>query len=176
MTYPLESSNSSGGGDTLLIKGKVKFPAGKKLEIMTFRYLKTLVFDNFFKNYNIIWCFHFGRVLFVITNPFFMSLWLFDVGPLYTLIHFSKIDMTTKNSGGFIRFLPHPIVQGRGDDAIKYLVINGLGQLLFSSLLSILLLLMVFKFTAMDFIWIQEPPIFLRNEQNEKVQNCEELH
>ena len=49
MTYPLESSNSSGGGNILLIKTKIKCPGGQNLEIMTFRYLNTLVFDNFFK-------------------------------------------------------------------------------------------------------------------------------
>ena len=36
------------GGDILLIKIKIRFPAGQNLEIMTFRYLKTLVFDKFF--------------------------------------------------------------------------------------------------------------------------------
>ena len=46
MTYPLESSNSSGGGNILLIKTKIKCPGGQNLEIMTFRYLNTLVFDN----------------------------------------------------------------------------------------------------------------------------------
>ena len=133
---------------------------------------------NLLKNYNIVWCFHFWRVLFVITNTLFMSLWLFDFIPLYTLIHFSKIDMTIKNSGGFIRFPPlfRSGGWGRGDvDAMKYLVLNGIGQLLFTSLLSMLLLL-VFRFTVMDFIWMQEPSIFLKSEQNEKVQNCEELH
>ena len=125
----------------------------------------------FFTNY-IIWCFHFWRVLFVITNPLFMSLWLFDFVPHYTLTHFSKIDMTTKSSEDFIRF--PPIVQ-KSDNAMKYLVLNGLGQLLFSSLLS-MLLLMAFRFTIIDFIWMQEPSIFFKNEQNEKVQNCEELH
>ena len=39
-----------------------------------------------------------------------------------------------------------------------------------------MLLLMVFKFTTMDFIGMQEPSIFLENEQNENVQNCEELY
>ena len=69
-------------------------------------------------NYNIIWCFHFWRVLLVIINPFFMSLWLLDFVPLYTLIHFSKIDMITKISGGFIRFPTHPHCLEWGDDAI----------------------------------------------------------
>ena len=50
MTYTLETSNSSGvGGNILLVKIKIKCPTGQNLEIMTFRYLKTLVFDNFFK-------------------------------------------------------------------------------------------------------------------------------
>ena len=58
---------------------------------------------------------------------------------------------------------------------MKYLVLNGLGQLLFSLLLS-MLFLMVFRFTVMDFIWMQQPSIFKKTEQNEKVQNCEKLH
>ena len=57
--------------------------------------------------------------------------------------------------------------EGWGGDAMKYLVLNGLSQLLFSLLLS-MLLLMAFRFTVMDFIWIQEPSIFFKNEQNEK--------
>ena len=64
-----------------------------------------------------------------------------------------------------------PLVMG-GEDAM---ILNGLGQLLFSSLLS-MLLPMVFRFTVKDFIWMEEPSTFLKNEQNEKVQKCEELH
>ena len=37
------------GGNILLMKTKTKCPAGQNLEIMTVRYLKTLVFDKFFK-------------------------------------------------------------------------------------------------------------------------------
>ena len=134
-------------------------PAGQNSEIMTFRYLKTLVFDKSFKKLQHCLMFSFlkSRVLFVITNPLFLSSWLFDFVPLYTLIHFGKIDMTTENSGGFIRFPP----LFRGDDAMKYMVLNGLGRLLFSSLLS-MLFLMVFRFTVMDFIWMQEPSIFFK--------------
>ena len=58
---------------------------------------------------------------------------------------------------------------------LKYLVLNGIGQLLFSSLLS-MLLAMVFRFAVMHFVWMEKPSIFFQNEQNEKVQNCEELH
>ena len=36
-------------GNILLMKIITKCPAGQNLEIMTFRYLKTLVFDKFFK-------------------------------------------------------------------------------------------------------------------------------
>ena len=46
MTYPLQSSNSSGGGNILL---KNEILTGQNLEIMAFKYLKTLVFDNFLK-------------------------------------------------------------------------------------------------------------------------------
>ena len=91
---------------------------------------------------------------------------------MYTLIHFSNIGITTKNSGSFIK-LP-PIVQG-GDDAMKYLILNRLDQLLLSSLLSMLLAI-VFRFAVMHFVWMAKPSIFFQNEQNEKVQNCEELH
>ena len=100
MTYPLESSNSSGGGNILLTKIKIR-----NLELVTFRYLKTLVFDNFFKNY-ISW-FYFWRVLLVITNPLFMIIRPCpSILYTYTPIHFRKIDMSTKIPGGFIRSLP----------------------------------------------------------------------
>ena len=36
-------------GNILLIKIKIKCPAGQNLEIMPFRYLKTIAFDNVFK-------------------------------------------------------------------------------------------------------------------------------
>ena len=50
VTYPLKSSNVSGeGSDILFMKIKMKYPTGQNLEIMTFRYLKTLLFDKFFK-------------------------------------------------------------------------------------------------------------------------------
>ena len=48
MTYALQSSNISSGGNILLMKIKIKCPTGKHLEIMTFRYLKnTTLFDVF---------------------------------------------------------------------------------------------------------------------------------
>ena len=56
------------GGNILLMKIKVKYPAGQNLEMKTFRYLKTLIFDKPFKSYNIIWCFYFWRVLWLIAN------------------------------------------------------------------------------------------------------------
>ena len=61
-------------------------PLSANLEIMTFRYLKNLV------------------------------LWLFDFVPPYTLIHpfIGKIDMTAKNFGDFIGFLPTVQVWGEG--------------------------------------------------------------
>ena len=49
MTYALQNSNISSDGNILLMKIKIKCPTGKNLEIMTFRYLKNLVFDKFFK-------------------------------------------------------------------------------------------------------------------------------
>ena len=65
------------------IKIKIKYPAGKNAEIMTFRYLKTLFLTSVFKNYNILWCFYFWGELLVITNPLFMIIQLW---PPYTLI------------------------------------------------------------------------------------------
>ena len=72
-----------GDGNILLIKIKIKWPAGKNLEIMTFRYRKTLFFDKFLKNY-IIWCFYFWRILLVITNP--LPLYAYLTLTPYTLI------------------------------------------------------------------------------------------
>ena len=71
------------GGDILIIKIKIKCPAGQNLE-MTFIYLKISVFEFFFLNCHIFWCFYLWRVLSVIINP--PSLWLFDFVPLHTLI------------------------------------------------------------------------------------------
>ena len=106
MTYPLGSLYISGGGNILHINIKIKCHAGRQnLEIMTFRYLKTLVLTSFFKNYN-IWCFYFWRVSLVITPPLYDYLILVLYIHL-SLIHFRKIDMTTKNFGG-----PLPLFRG----------------------------------------------------------------
>ena len=37
------------GGNILPMEIKIKRPAGQNLDVMTFKYLKTLVFDIFFK-------------------------------------------------------------------------------------------------------------------------------
>ena len=92
-----------GFGNILLIKIKIKCSTGQNLEIIIFIFLKTLVFDKVFKNYNIIGCFYFWKVLLVITSLLLMI--------TYPSIQFRKIEMTTKNSGGFIRFFP-PILHG----------------------------------------------------------------
>ena len=114
------------GRNTLFIKIKIKCPAGQNLEILTFRYLKTLVFDKFLKKLQ-HYLFYFWRILLVITNPPLHD--YSTLPPPYTLtpvIHFRKIDMTTKNSGCFIRFHPpyppppHPDCSG-GDDAMQHL-------------------------------------------------------
>ena len=78
--------------DLLLAKlkqfwGLVIFPAGQKLEIMTFRYLKNF-FDKFFIKLKYYLMF------------LFLNYW--TVSP----IHFRKIDMTTKSNWGVIKF-PH---------------------------------------------------------------------
>ena len=46
---PWKAQIDLGGGDILLTKIKIKCPAGQNLEITIFRYLKTLVFEKFFK-------------------------------------------------------------------------------------------------------------------------------
>ena len=51
------------------MKIKIKYSAGQSLEIMTFRYLKTLVFDKFFKKLQYYLKFYFWRVLLLIANP-----------------------------------------------------------------------------------------------------------
>ena len=115
MTHPLQNSNSSGGGNILFIKIKIECPAGQDLEIMTFRYLKTLVFDKLFQKLQIIWCFYFWGVSLVITNCLFNNLYNYlTLSPHIHLypIHFRKFDMTPKNSGGSLRF---PLLfKGRG--------------------------------------------------------------
>ena len=69
LTNDLSLGNSSGGGTILLITIKIKYHAWQNLEIMTFRYLKTLVFDNFFKKVQHYCMYLFWRLLLVITNP-----------------------------------------------------------------------------------------------------------
>ena len=49
MNYPWKAQIVLWVGKILLIKIEIKCPAGQNLEIMTFRYLGTLVLDNFFK-------------------------------------------------------------------------------------------------------------------------------
>ena len=159
MTYSLGSSNSSGwgGGDILLIKIKIQCcSAGQNLEVMTFRYLKTLVLDKFFENY-IIWYFHFWVVLFVIINPLFMIIRL--CLPIYPY-SFQKNLHKYKKFWRFHQIPLPPIVQA---GMIPWDILS-------------MLFLIVFRFTVMDFIWMREPSIFKKNEQNEKVQNFEEFH
>ena len=86
--------------------------AGQNLEMLTFRYHKTLVFGNFFKK--LIWCFYFWRVLLVITNPP-----LYDYSTLSPHIHlslhsFQENWLDHKKLWRFHQMpsLPPPIVQG----------------------------------------------------------------
>ena len=93
-------------------------------EIMTVEYLKTLVFGKFFKKlqHNLIFLF----LKSIISDNSPPPLLLYDYSTLSPHIqlfpiHFRKTDMTTKNSGGFIRS-PPPLF--RGDDAMfMYLVV-----------------------------------------------------
>ena len=120
MTHPLQNSNSSGGGNILFIKIKIECPAGQNLEIMTFRYLKTLVFDKLFQKLQIIWCFYFWGVSLVITNCLFNNLYNYlTLSPPYTLIPHSFQEIW-HDSKKFWRFPQiSPIVRreggGRGD-------------------------------------------------------------
>ena len=69
---------------------------------MAFRHLKTLAFDKFFKKLQ-----HYLMFLFLI-SIISGNLWLFNCVPLIHLSsHFSKINITTKNSRGFIRLSSH---------------------------------------------------------------------
>ena len=98
-----------GLGNIFLIKIKIKCPAGQNLEIMTFRYLKTLVFDSFYKKLRYLMFLFLNvlmLVLLVITTPP-SSLWFFDFFPSYTLISHSFQE----NWHGYKKFW-RSIVQG----------------------------------------------------------------
>ena len=136
------------------MKIKIKCPAGKNLEIMIFRYLKTLVFDKFFKKLHDLM---FSFLKSIICNnkpPLFVFMIIRLCPPIYTY----SFQQNRHDHKKFGRFHQIPHFSG-GHDAMIYLVLNRLGQLLFSLLLS-MLFLMVFRFTVMDFIWMQEPSIF----------------
>ena len=78
MTYPWESSN------ILLIKIKIKSPAGQNLELMTFRYLKILVSHRFFNKLQHYLMFLFLNSIIIDNQP--LSLWLFNFVSPNTLI------------------------------------------------------------------------------------------
>ena len=76
-------------GNTLFIKIKIKCPPeGPNLEIMTFRYHKTSVFDKFFKNLQCYLMFLFLKSI-VITDPS-----LYDCLTFSLLIHFISFQLT----------------------------------------------------------------------------------
>ena len=50
--------------------------------------------------------------------PLYDYLTLYPTYPTYPPIHFRKIDMSTKNYGGFIRLPPPSLFRG-GDDAMS---------------------------------------------------------
>ena len=91
-------------------------PGRAKFRNHDFQISQNFSFWQVFENYNIIWCFYFWRIL-VITAPspppFFKNIQLFP--PIYTCpcFHFRKIDMTSKNYWGFIRFPPPHCSGGR---------------------------------------------------------------
>ena len=96
-----------GSGNILLIKIKIKCLTGQNLEIMTFRYNKTLLFDKLFKNLEHYLMFLFLKsIISDNTNLLFMFIQICPPHIHLSPIHFRKIDTTTKNSGGFIRY-PH---------------------------------------------------------------------
>ena len=74
---------------------------------MTFRYNKTLLFDKLFKNLEHYLMFLFLKsIISDNTNLLFMFNQICPPHIHLSPIHFRKIDTTTKNSGGFIRY-PH---------------------------------------------------------------------
>ena len=92
-------------------------PGRAKFRNHDFQISQNFSFWQVFENYNIIWCFYFWRVLLVITAPSplpppFKNIQLFS--PIYTYpsIDFRKIDMTSKNYWGFIRFPPTTLFRG----------------------------------------------------------------
>ena len=103
-----------GGGDILLIKIKIKCPAGQNLE-MTFIYLKISVFEFFFLNCHIFWCFYLWRVLSVIINPP-----LYDYSTLSPYIHLSphSFQENWHDHKKFWRFHQIPPFCSWGDDAM----------------------------------------------------------
>ena len=94
-----------GGGNIFLMKIKIKLPGRAKFRNHDYQI-------SFLKNYSIIWCYYFWRVLLVITNP---SFWLFHFVPQYTLISpphlFQENWHDHKKIWKFHQF-PLPIVQG----------------------------------------------------------------
>ena len=112
-----------GFGNILLIKIKIKCSTGQNLEIITFIFLKTLVFDKVFKNYNIIGCFYFWKVLLVITSLLLMIICFYP--PIYLSLHSVQEDWDDHKK--FWRF--HQILSSHsswGDDARWVPVIQGL--------------------------------------------------
>ena len=76
----------TGGGYILFMKIKIKCPSGQNLGIMTFRYLKTSVFDKFLKKLQYLMFFLFLKSIISDNCPPF--LWFFNFG---SHIHSSPI-------------------------------------------------------------------------------------
>ena len=88
----MQSSKSSGGGNILFMIIKIKCPTGENFEIMTFRCLKTLVFDKFLTKLQHYLFFYSWRILLVITNPLLYDYSTFP--PIYTYPPFSSGTLT----------------------------------------------------------------------------------
>ena len=99
-----------GGGNIFLMKIKIKLPGRAKFRNHDYQI-------SFLKNYSIIWCYYFWRVLLVITNPPPPPSDYSTFSPNIPLspppIYFRKIDMTTKKSGNFTSS-PSPLFRGGG--------------------------------------------------------------
>ena len=102
---PWKAQTVVGGWKYFSYEIKIKLPGRAKFRNHDYQI-------SFLKNYSIIWCYYFWRVLLVITNP---SFWLFHFVPQYTLISpphlFQENWHDHKKIWKFHQF-PLPIVQG----------------------------------------------------------------
>ena len=94
MTYLCKAQIVLGSGNFFYIKIEIKYPAGQNLEIITFRYLKTLVFYIFLKiSKHYLMFLHLKSIIIIDIYP--PSLWLSHFVPPYTLIPSFILEKST---------------------------------------------------------------------------------